>query len=243
MRIKLTILFIIGTLLIIGGFIGKKLDSSIESFKDFTPMFSNNHMYEYFSEDINESDKLDLEEMTILVEEFIAGYKNELLISDVFVFEDTETYFSIVEEDTGIGAMELLVNQYTGEVYPEYGPNMMWNTKYGMHGNGAYGMMGSGMMSGFRSREYDLNQTLNDNNISLKSAIDFAEKYIEKYSKSDLSISGEGHEFYGYYTLHVDKEGETVGMLSVNAQSGEVWYHSWHGEVIEVLGSHENDEH
>jgi hypothetical protein len=29
--------------------------------------------------------------------------------------------------------MELLVNPYTKEVIPEYGPNMMWNLKYGMH--------------------------------------------------------------------------------------------------------------
>jgi hypothetical protein len=49
-----------------------------------------------------------------------------------------------MKKDTGTGAMELLINKPSGQVYPEPGPNMMWNTKYGMmFGSGGYG----GMMS------------------------------------------------------------------------------------------------
>jgi stress response protein YsnF len=43
---------------------------------------------------------------------------------------------------------------------------------------------------------------------------------------------GEDEEFYGYYTLHTEKDGEITGMLSVNGYSGEIWYHSWHGPFI-----------
>jgi hypothetical protein len=59
-------------------------------------------------------------------------------------------YAEVKEKDTGIGAMELLINRPGSRVYPEPGPNMMWNTKYGMmSGNGGRGMMGpngQGMM-------------------------------------------------------------------------------------------------
>jgi hypothetical protein len=54
-------------------------------------------------------------------------------------------YAEVKEKDTGIGAMELLINRPGSRVYPEPGPNMMWNTKYGMmSGNGGRGMMGPG---------------------------------------------------------------------------------------------------
>jgi hypothetical protein len=44
-----------------------------------------------------------------------------------------------------IGAMELLIDKPYGTVYPEPGPNMMWNAKYGMMaGRGYRGMMGPG---------------------------------------------------------------------------------------------------
>src|SRR4030067_3851953 len=44
-------------------------------------------------------------------------------------------YVLVKEKDTGLGAFELLVDKYTGAISPEMGPNMMWNTKYGMHNN------------------------------------------------------------------------------------------------------------
>ena len=44
--------------------------------------------------------------------------------------------------------------------------------------------------------------------------------------------AGEAEAFPGYDTLHVLDGDEIVGMLSVNAVSGAVWYHSWHGRFI-----------
>ena len=61
-------------------------------------------------------------------------------IADVMEFE-SNFYAIVCEADTGIGAMELLVDKRTGTVGPESGPNMIWNDKYGMHGGG---MMGGG---------------------------------------------------------------------------------------------------
>jgi hypothetical protein len=45
--------------------------------------------------------------------------------------------------------------------------------------------------------------------------------------------------FPGYYTLHVLEDGETVGMLSVNSYTGQVFFHHWHGDFIEMA----NEEH
>jgi len=38
--------------------------------------------------------------------------------------------------------------------------------------------------------------------------------------------------FPGYYTLHITKDGQISGMLSVNAFTGQVWYHTWHGTFV-----------
>lgn len=36
----------------------------------------------------------------------------------------------------------------------------------------------------------------------------------------------------GYYTIDTEAGGKVVGMLSVNATSGAVWYHTWHGTFV-----------
>ena len=37
-----------------------------------------------------------------------------------------------------------------------------------------------------------------------------------------------------YYTLHSERDGKVVGMLSVNASTGAVWYHWWHGPSLRM---------
>ena len=123
----------------------------------------------------NTGAKIDMEDLEHGVSSYIGEYEEELVISDIFVFENSDYYFSIMEEDTGMGAMELLVNPYTGEIYPEFGPNMMWNLKYGMHGSGGRGMMGRGMMgNGMMGGRVDNDSFSSDdverNTISIKDA-------------------------------------------------------------------------
>ena len=38
--------------------------------------------------------------------------------------------------------------------------------------------------------------------------------------------------FPGYYTLDTTRAGTTTGMVSVNAATGTVWYHTWHGRFL-----------
>ncbi len=95
-----------------------------------------------------------LDEATAAIERYVQsqGYTG-LAVHEVMEFE--RNYYAIVsEKDTGIGAMELLVDKGTGAVGPEPGPNMMWNAKYGMMGQG--GMMGRrGMMAGVATTRDD----------------------------------------------------------------------------------------
>lgn len=183
-------------------------------------------------------EKLTLKGLEENVERYISQYNTKLKISDVFVYENSDYYYSIIEEETGRGAMELLVNPYTGEVYPEFGPSMMWNLKYGMHYSRGRGMMGhGGMMRGNYSYGYYNNDFDENNDITKEEAYTIGNKYVDKIFKN-IIISKDSHEFYGYYTFHLEQDGVTVGMLSVNGFTGDVWYHDWHGELKEILNEH-----
>jgi len=140
------------------------------------------------------------------------------------VMEFERNYYAIVsEKDTGIGAMELLVDKATGVVGPEPGPNMMWNAKYGMMGQG--GMMGRrGMMAGVATAEMTL---------SAAEAEEVAQRWLD--ANLPGRTSGEADPFYGYYTLHFLKDGKIDGMLSVHGSTGDVWYHSWHGNFVQMI--------
>ena len=145
-------------------------------------------------------------------------YLNDIGLQNIKIKEIMEFsnnfYIETVEEDTGFGALELLLDKTSGGVFPEYGPNMMWNQKYGMH-------------SGFSGSQD--NMTIDE-----QKAIELAKSYLAGISQNEFA-GDEGQKFYGYYTLDtVDKDGTNVGMLSVNGFTGQVWYHSWHGTFIEM---------
>ena len=158
--------------------------------------------------------------------------------------EFANTYYAEVsEKDTGIGAIELLVEKPGGTVYPEPGPNMMWNTKYGMmsgsggtwgmmgpNGGGMMGSGGQGMTGPNSSGQTQPGAQPSKMSVRPKRAQVIAASYLKRVSPG--TQAGEAKKFYGYYTLHTKKHGEITGMLSVNGYSGEVWYHSWHGPFI-----------
>ncbi|MGQ9794008.1 MAG: hypothetical protein ACUVSF_10045, partial [Anaerolineae bacterium] len=66
--------------------------------------------------------------------------------------------------------------------------------------------------------------------VTSEQAVEQAQKYLDQL-KAGLK-AGEAETFYGYYTLHVERDGQITGMLSVNGYTGAVWYHHWHGEFI-----------
>jgi hypothetical protein len=178
---------------------------------------------------------LTIAEATEAVKGYLANLNNSNFeLKEVMIF-DNQAYAEIKEKDTGIGAMELLVDPSTKTVYPEMGPNMMWNLKYGMMsgfgGQRMTGMMG-GMMQQFFNAPADANTEMT---VTPEEAITAAQSYLDaNFASTNLRVADEADPFYGYYTLHVTRAEQVVGMLSVNGFSKAVFPHTWHGKLLEM---------
>jgi hypothetical protein len=167
-----------------------------------------------------------LERAEIIAERYLNSIKDDdIAIGEIMEFEYNH-YVVFYEKSTDIGAFEMLIDKESGRIFPEYGPNMMWNTKYG-HG----GMMSGpgGMMGGFTPSSSS--EVINE-----EKALEIAQKFLDEVYPG--SEADDPHVFYGYYTIHTTREGEIFGMLSVNQYTGAVWYHSWHGAYIQSLEHH-----
>jgi hypothetical protein len=193
----------------------------------------------------NTSIPTNIDEATDVAESYVAslGYP-DLAVKEIMEFQ-YNYYFIVYEKSTGIGAFEGVIEKgvglsgmggMMGVIHPEQGPSMMWNTKYGgMMGGGwgqGGGMMGPGMMGrGWRYQPYSGVPTANMS-ITKTDAKQLTQSYLK------LHLSGSSTEepdtFYGYYTIHVLRDGKVYGMLSVNGYTGQVWYHTWHGAFIQM---------
>ena len=162
------------------------------------------------------SEALTIEDAHEAVERYVdaLGYPN-LEIAELMEFE--HNFYAIVREtDSGIGAMELLIDKWTGAVGPEMGPNMMWNARYGMHGRG--------MMAGASEI----------NTVTPEEAVEIAQRWLDA-NRPGVTVEEHADPFYGYYTIHTLKDGEIEGMLSVHGSTGQVWYHTWHGAFVQMI--------
>jgi hypothetical protein len=133
------------------------------------------------------------------------------------VEEYSANFYVQVNEKNGNGAFELLINKYTGSIYPEMGPNMMWNTKYGMMRGGALGGI--------------FGTPTTTMTVTSTQATANAQQYLNTYVSG--ATTGDVTTFYGYYTIEVLNGGTTYGMLSVNGYTGQVWVHTWHGTFVQ----------
>ena len=148
---------------------------------------------------------------------------SDLALDEVMEFQ-YNFYALVKEKSTGRGAFELIVDKHTGAVFPEMGPNMMWNTKYGMGASG-YGMMGGwwGVQPGVQPGPMT---------VTADQARSIAQQWLDQSQPGSTVETPD--EFYGYYTVHTLKDGKITGMLSVNGYTGQVWYHTWHGAFVQV---------
>jgi hypothetical protein len=157
---------------------------------------------------------------------------SDLQIKEIMIF-DNQAYAEISEKSTGIGAMEVLVDPETLAVYPEPGPNMMWNLKYSpMEGHSGWGMMSSG------GYEYEGQPGANvspEMPISGQQALKDAQDYLD-INYPDSSAGEEADPFYGYYIIHMLQNGKITGIFSVNGFNGAVFPHTWHGTFVEMTG-------
>ena len=139
-------------------------------------------------------------------EEYAAVLGPDLRVGEVMRF--TKNYYAELEEPDGTKATEILVDPSTGAVRLELGPAMMWNTRYGM-----------------------MSRTGAPARLSAEQAEQVAQQWAEDHD--GLTVA-DAEAFPGYYTLHTLQQDRIEGMLSVNAVTGDVWYHSWHGEFQEM---------
>ncbi len=187
------------------------------------------------------TETLTMDEAEAAVEQYLGSWNNnDLEVAEVMEFSN-HFYAIVHEESTGISAFEVLVDKVTGAVYPEPGPNMMWNLKYGMMSGYGMGMMSGsygGMMGGGQGyggamggmHDPDPSPTMP---VDGAAAIELAQEYLDTVRPGTMADE-EANAFYGYYTLHVLTDGEVTGMLSVNGYTGQVWYHTWHGAFVDM---------
>ena len=158
------------------------------------------------SADQNET-RLTIEEVQAKLESYLAD-DLDLELAEIMEFEQN-FYAAVLEKDTGRGAMELLVDPFSGSIFPEHGPNMMWNEKYG-HMGGWYATTGDAL--------------------SLDEAAAAAQVELDKQIPG-AQVEGMGIAFYGYYTFDYTIDGQIAGMLSVH-NNGQTWLHTWHGNFM-----------
>lgn len=84
------------------------------------------------------------------------------------------------------------------------------------------GMMGSAPTAG---------QTL-DQPLTVEQAVTAAQGWLD--ANRPGTTASEPIAFPGYATLHIERDGQIVGMLSVQTTSGAVWEHSWHGDFVAI---------
>ncbi|MFO8035193.1 MAG: hypothetical protein R6U57_00985 [Anaerolineales bacterium] len=106
----------------------------------------------------------------------IRGYLNRIQVSGLTskrLREFPSAYMvELAEVETGRHAFGLIVNKTTGDVSPEVGPDLFWNTKYGSKIakiGGGYGMEGQ-LLTGSPVAEMSL---------SISEAREFAEEAVE----------------------------------------------------------------
>jgi hypothetical protein len=135
-------------------------------------------------------------------------FADELGLRAGEVMQFSNGFYAELDTADGRGATEVLIDPADGSVTIEYGPAMMWNTGYGMHAGAAPAAA----------------------QVSAADATRLAGQWLREQRRG-LGV-GEPEEFPGYVTLHTLRDGKITGMMSVNAYTGAVWYHTWHGRYI-----------
>jgi hypothetical protein len=136
-----------------------------------------------------------------------------LEVGEVMQFDNG--FYAELVDPAGDAATEVLIDPASGAVQIEWGPAMMWNTSYGMH----------------QDRERPAAT------VDRQEARRIADAWLGDNRPGEHA--GEAEAFPGYYTLHTLRGDRVVGMLSVHAISGAVWYHDWHGEFVDMQEGHD----
>lgn len=177
----------------------------------------------------------------------------DLAVGEVMEFSN-QFYVAVVDPVNGDSVFELLVSPDGQSVHPE--PTIMWNAEYNpmLGGRGAAlhrGMMGRGMrggmmdggmghgMAGFGDTDgHRMMGSMPESGRQLDQPLTADETVVVAQDWLDANRTGltasEPISFPGYVTLHMERDGQIVGMLSVQTETGATWEHTWHGEFIGI---------
>jgi hypothetical protein len=165
-----------------------------------------------------------------LAEDGFKGFK----VSEVMAFTNND--YIAVRDASGKPAFELLTDLNTNWLMEEP-PSMMWNIRYGVMGSlsSRIGPMMGGSFSGGGWNSWS--GTGNGKVAATAQAVAAANKWLAKADPGERAapVMGGMGKFPGYYTFDTTRNGKTYGMLSVNASTGAVWYHGWHGTFLSEL--------
>ncbi len=121
------------------------------------------------------------------------------------VMRFTRNFYVELRDSTGASATEVLVDPASGAVRTEPGPAMMWNT---------------GSRTG----------AITQDAITQDQARAAATTWLRTNRPGETVATIDAYP--GYYTVDTQVNGAVAGMLSVNATTGAVWYHTWHGTFV-----------
>jgi hypothetical protein len=136
---------------------------------------------------------------------FAASCGPDVHVANVTPFA-SEVYAQLTD-GAGTGLGEALVDRYTGAVAPEPGPNLLWNTRWGL---------AAGTVATPRYDE--------------PAARQLAAAFVDKYLPGATVLPGA--TLPGYDTFAYGRQQTVEGLLSVNAMTGVVWVHVWVGPVL-----------
>ena len=146
------------------------------------------------------------------------GYKG-FTVGEIMAFSRND--YVLVKDASGKPAFELVADPQGRWLRPEPGPNMMWNTSYGMmRGISVPGCQGATGSSG----------SVTGSPLTAEQAKTGADVWLAEHYPG--RVTADATALPGYFTIDVTASGKKVGMLSVNQTTGAAWYHTWHGDFL-----------
>ena len=147
------------------------------------------------------------------------GYKG-FKVGEIMAFSNND--YVLVEDTTGKPAFELLADPNGRWLVPEPGPNMMWNTNYGM--------MRGISVPGCPWAATSASGATGSHFLTAAQAKTRADAWLSQQYAG--RVTADATALPGYFTIDVTQDGQKVGMLSVNQTTGAVWYHTWHATFL-----------
>jgi hypothetical protein len=134
------------------------------------------------------------------------------------VIQFSNGFYVELKDTAGASVTEVLVDPATGAVATEPGPAMMWNT-------------------GSRAATVSVDQARAIATTWLQAnrpgeSVGSIDTYPGYDTEDTVDTAGTADTVGTADTAGTAAAGKQIGMLSVNATTGAVWYHTWHGTFI-----------